>query len=128
MRTVARVIGVFAAVLIVGGGLYVWLKSRPLGAPTAEQWDRLEHYQTSIAIADGMGCMPDMMRGTMRLEEAKEKLSRLKDRYTLSPKQVADLDTLANTGRSVAIGTENPVSCNATRELVDQMIGQMDGE
>lgn len=122
MATVVKVLCGFAALLAVVGGLYVWSESRSLGAPSAAQWRDLKDYQSAIAAADAMFCTPEDLNRRARIAQAKEKLSRLLERYTLSQDQAAELNRIA----SVAHTDASAAACSGSGELVDHTIIMID--
>ena|SRR3569833_1367714 len=125
MRTVVRVIGIFAAALVAVGGFYVWSESRSLGAPSAAEWRDMKEYQDNIAAADAMFCTPEDLNRRARIEEAKEKLSRLVERYTLSQSQAEELNKIASAHKH---GDASAEACTESGKLVSQAIVMIDRE
>jgi len=118
------------AMLLVSaiGGLFVWSRNRTLGAPSEAQWQGLKLYETTIATADAVACPRNMLPGPMRLGVAEEKFSRFKARFTLSPAEAAELNHLAIAARTAAAGAANTENCIKTRQLLENIIGDMDRE
>lgn len=110
------------------GGLFVWSRNRTLGAPSEAQWQGLKLYETTIATADAVACPRNMLPGPMRLGVAEEKFSRFKARFTLSPAEAAELNHLAIAARTAAAGAANTENCIKTRQLLENIIGDMDRE
>jgi len=129
MRAVTMILCSFAVLLFIGVAGY-WFENRPAGPPSASQWKQLRLYSTLIGIADGMPCPPSMAARRMKIEEAKNGLSRLRARYTLSRAQTTELDRSITLDREIGAGDGHTSIQNCNKlgpRFLDSLMVRMAG-